>query len=442
MSDGIILMNGGRKKPRQGSITLEEAKKRFNEYYMQNTTDKVGRMRAKMFDMMYQKAPKYTLKSGEPGSEKYLLEKGPKTFDMVGVDWFPEGEKFVIEDPEYEPFEEVSKGATKQSKDEDPEKIYGPRLRDNNKLFSEFYSELYKEDPSKGEAHWKNYAKDKLKLEKPRNLVQIYWEKYKKGLVKKRANKKGWKEELNKKNKFKAIEEEIGFINYKGTNYSLSENGVVMNRDTGEYVGNIVNDYEKMSKDLIEKLKELAIEINEDEVEEKPTIYINSKNNEAIVVLSGNVYRIDESGIPSDFLGTLPEYLDYHKIYIEDLTIYEKEELDKLEEPKKLTPKKKPSKTDKSIYRNPKSEKYFSVIDNKVFEINEDGDISKKSKGSLKNYMKKSNTQKFGMVPLSPSDREIRKSIRKGSKKMRKSLKKLSGILSNKDISEIVKRLD
>ena len=85
---------------RTGSISKEDAIKRFHEYYNNRSKSPIARLRAKMFDMMYQKKPKYTLRPGEPGSEKYLLEEGPRTFDMIGVDSFDEGEKIIVENGE------------------------------------------------------------------------------------------------------------------------------------------------------------------------------------------------------------------------------------------------------------------------------------------------------------------------------------------------------
>ena len=64
-----------------------------------------------MFDATYQEKPKYVLKPGEPGSEKYMLEEGPRTFDMLGVDYFPEGESFEISVGNKK-VRGVSKGAT------------------------------------------------------------------------------------------------------------------------------------------------------------------------------------------------------------------------------------------------------------------------------------------------------------------------------------------
>ena len=77
---------------RHDSITLEQAKKRFNEYYEERNDSDIGILRGKMFDMMYQKTKKKVLKPGEPGSARYLLYKeAPRYLDMEGVDSFDEG---------------------------------------------------------------------------------------------------------------------------------------------------------------------------------------------------------------------------------------------------------------------------------------------------------------------------------------------------------------
>ena len=97
-------------KRRQGIITKEQAIARFNEYYDNRNKTIAGRRRGKLMDMMYQKKPAKVLTPGEPGSEKYMLEEGPRTFDMVGVDYFPEGEEFKLETAQGE-IKGKSKGA-------------------------------------------------------------------------------------------------------------------------------------------------------------------------------------------------------------------------------------------------------------------------------------------------------------------------------------------
>ena len=97
---------------RDGVISLDEAKNRFIQYYNDRAKSNIGRFRAKLFDMMYQKKPEKTLKPGEPGSIRYNLEEGPRTFDMEGVDWFPEGEIFTVLGEDQYTDSYTSKGAT------------------------------------------------------------------------------------------------------------------------------------------------------------------------------------------------------------------------------------------------------------------------------------------------------------------------------------------
>lgn len=78
-------------------VTKEMALKRFNEYYDKRGKTNLGRYRAKMFDMMYQKNKDRLLKEDDPKSYKYLLEEGPRTFDFEGVDYFPEGKELELE---------------------------------------------------------------------------------------------------------------------------------------------------------------------------------------------------------------------------------------------------------------------------------------------------------------------------------------------------------
>ena len=178
---------------RKGIITLEEARERFNEYYNKRNPTSVGILRGKLFDATYQKKPKFVLKPGTPGSEKYMLEEGPRTFDMEGVDYFPEGETFYIEG-DGKRVRGVSKGATyyKASdgeiddlKSPDREgrrkskKIYGPRTRKN-----ELYSKRFKKDMKNRLGEFGDLGAAE------KNLVDIYWEQYKKGGIS-RKNKKG-----------------------------------------------------------------------------------------------------------------------------------------------------------------------------------------------------------------------------------------------------------
>ncbi len=177
-------------KRRVGKITLEQAKKRFNEYYDKRNKTVAGRRRAKLMDMMYQKKDSKVLVPNEPGSEKYMLDEGPRTFDMIGVDYFPEGENFEMETTQGI-ISGVSRGASFHKSDIDPEdselsspdfrgrrkskKVYGPRLKKNNELYSSRFRRDLKSRQEKGVLKG--------------NLVEKYWEDYKKGLHKRKNRK-------------------------------------------------------------------------------------------------------------------------------------------------------------------------------------------------------------------------------------------------------------
>ena len=177
---------------RKGIITLDEAKERFNEYYNKRNSTSIGVLRGKLFDSTYQKKPKYLLKPGTPGSERYMLDEGPRTFDMEGVDYFPEGQAFYI-DADGKRVRGISKGAT-YHKDTDGDvgtlsspdhtgkrkgkKIYGPRTR-KNKL----YNQLFKSEMTARLGEFGDLGAAE------KNLVDIYWEQFNKGQHK-RKNKK------------------------------------------------------------------------------------------------------------------------------------------------------------------------------------------------------------------------------------------------------------
>ena len=137
------------------TISLEEATKRFHEYYDNKHNNILYRNRAKRFDVMYQKKKSKTLHPNMPGSSKYLLPHGPKTFDMVGVDWFPEGEIINVNDE----IKVTSKGYSTRidDVDSDSQEIYGPRLNNSNKLYSEYFRKKYNERSDLKDKHLVDY---------------------------------------------------------------------------------------------------------------------------------------------------------------------------------------------------------------------------------------------------------------------------------------------
>ena len=198
---------------RTGIISKEEAEKRFHEYYNNRSETPIARLRAKMFDMMYQKKPKFILTPGQPGSEKYMLEEGPRTFDMEGIDYFDEGEKFIVENKgQYEGHIAVSKGATYKKatdnvtkinidsagKETSPE-IYGPRIRGTQNLYNTYFKKTYEDR--------RNLPLNNPSTLKDTNLVNKYWALYKKD-----SKKHG------RKNKSRYLAKSYTFMSYDAEN--------------------------------------------------------------------------------------------------------------------------------------------------------------------------------------------------------------------------------
>ena len=202
-------MTTEKKYKRNDAIPFDVAREKFIEFYEKsegnNRTTDIGKMRAKIFDMMYQKKPKYTIRCNttedpktitinkkdkntneikeesiilepgmcEPGSARYLLEAGPRTFDVEGLDWFVEDEDTLVWGKNKNNVKVRSRGATyKKSEDEHIDgdvndqspQIYGPRLSDNT-LYSKHFGEKY------------NATVDNQGLGKD-HLIKEYWKKY------------------------------------------------------------------------------------------------------------------------------------------------------------------------------------------------------------------------------------------------------------------------
>ena len=225
-------------KKRTGTITKEEALNRFHEYYNERhkNSKPIVRLRAKMFDMMYQKKPKFVLKPGEPGSEKYMLEEGPRTFDMEGVDHFPEGDSISIKSDDYD-VNVTSKGSTYYDSQTDDtseneletdnsgnktsKTIYGPRLK-SGRLYSKHFREKY------------NARKDLDSTEKgslkDKNLVDQYWDMYKNDSVKhKRKNK----------NTIVPKDDTVRFL-YNNSEYHIHKNLDLYKNE--KIIGNVLDD--------------------------------------------------------------------------------------------------------------------------------------------------------------------------------------------------------
>jgi len=166
--------------------TIQKARKRFNKYYKENA-------KGKKFDALYQKKPTRTLQCNfgdepidittqnydgsdhisedvqpdecEDGSIKYITTKhGPRTFDIVGVDWFEEGDYIDFAEQE-------SKGYPKM-KDED-ETEYRVRFADDAYTQSKNKSYTRRRDDEDEEIYEEEIDENSYK-----SPVELYWKKY------------------------------------------------------------------------------------------------------------------------------------------------------------------------------------------------------------------------------------------------------------------------
>jgi hypothetical protein len=238
---------------RTGKITLEQAKEKFHEYYDKRGKTNIGRLRAKLNDMKYQKKSKFTLKPNEPGSIKYLLEEGPRTFDMEGVDWFPEGTEFEFNAIGYDkPIKGISLGATKDKTNVDKledgtnDEAYGPkvkRIKGEKQLYKKYFKKKYK---------------DWVDKKGKKNIIDIYWEKYSKNPSEfKRKNKKS---KVSLKDKIKLLQqtktelEVVKFV-YDNKDYFINYNLDIFdnNMDKPELIGNLNDIDEDLKNYLVDK---------------------------------------------------------------------------------------------------------------------------------------------------------------------------------------------
>jgi len=246
---------GGKRIGREDTITFEEAKKRFDEFYSNPDKYKtdIGQLRAKMFDAMYQK--KKQTKQGnkrnfvcnmtdeydekldiapgecEKGSAKYNLEMGPKTFDIEGIDSFPENDVVSI-NHKGKLINIQSKGASfykpKSDKDIDPQeieinqkgeqisnKIYGPRIKANQELYNSYFKKLYNERIRNQDYGVKESMDSK-------NIIDIYWDNYRKGGLDKDGKPI---ERKNKKKTGKILSSEFVDDDDEDDNIDISDKG-------------------------------------------------------------------------------------------------------------------------------------------------------------------------------------------------------------------------
>jgi len=398
-----------RKGYRTGTIDIDTAKEKFHEYYDKRTKSNIGRLRAKMFDMMYQKKPKFVLKPGQPGSSKYLLEEGPRTFDMEGVDYFPEGAMVEVSDPDYNSVRVVSRGSTFHipGVDEDTglkitkngkytsNKIYGPRVRRSRQLYSKHFKNEYK----------KRRETDDL-LEK--DLVEIYWQKYRDDPDKyHRKNKRSSKINETKQREVSPVKkyaekvkspEIIGSpqqksdddvnahqFDYNGETLYLTEDLVVLDENY-----DVQGDLVSMPADMIDLLLDKKIILkfgdntyiyNADE-DEKLQSFLNPIDRSIIKIDLTNYDVFDETG--KKFISNLQDYLDEYGISIEDLIPY-----DVKEEPSTFA----------GFFLNDKSDEFIQVEDQKVYTYPDKIYIS-----DWKTYLNNEGINADDLIPVEESD--------------------------------------
>lgn len=367
---------------RNDAIDLETAKKVFHDYYNSRTSSKIGRIRAKIFDMMYQKKPRFLLKPGEPGSARYLLEEGPRTFDMEGVDFFPEGTTVTVDDPEYRdnPPKVTSHGATykhdgddidnstivvDESGRETSSQVYGPRLK-TDELYNTHFRDHY--NTRKTEGDLKNRFKDK-------HLVEIYWDKYKqnpkyyarKNKKKTRKQKSTEKKPLVEKKEVEQQEIQTHYFEYDNNEYSISDELDIYDSQ-GNILGNI-NNKEQVDEAMIEHLIDInfiqrfgentyVLVINND----KPYKFKNKTDDSIVIVNLADNSIFDENGEKLDI--SLQEYLEAYGIGFSDLEMIK----DNVEE--------EGSEVDEEevkYYLHPETNEVIAIKGTNVYGIDDDG---------------------------------------------------------------------
>lgn len=176
------------KKDPEDTISLDEARERFHEYYNSRSATKIGRLRAKVGDIRYRKTKKKTLVPDTPGSARYLLPEGPRSYDMLGVDTFSDdeikedekGNKYVeYDDPDY--------GMQRVKL------IEKPRMK-NGESYKKHFKKVYKKRREEGDLsdcgeeegepchlvdkYWKEHyepaKKNDLRLPRPRKIVMKF----------------------------------------------------------------------------------------------------------------------------------------------------------------------------------------------------------------------------------------------------------------------------
>tara|TARA_B110000211_G_scaffold73418_2_gene85345 strand:+ start:9834 stop:10892 length:1059 start_codon:yes stop_codon:yes gene_type:complete len=159
-------------------ITVKQAKEIFNRYYREKHAGSPEKIfMAQLYDMMYQKQAKYTIKcnstknpkkingnmvkSGEceKGSIRYANAQGPKTFDIPGIDSFPERSQLPIANTKSTK-KHYSRGYSTTMAGDTGE-VYGPRVGGKT---------LYK-------GYFGTLLQNRANIPGFKPLIQTYWDK-------------------------------------------------------------------------------------------------------------------------------------------------------------------------------------------------------------------------------------------------------------------------
>ena len=142
------------------TISIDDARKRFHEYYNEKSPTRIGRFRAKVGDIRYRKPDEYILYPDSPGSAKYLLPDGPRKYDMMGIDVFPPEQEYIdYDDPDY--------GNVRV-------KLLGKPVTKDGIAYRDYFKEKYNSRRKIGG----DLSSDRET--RPEHLVDSYWKQYKK----------------------------------------------------------------------------------------------------------------------------------------------------------------------------------------------------------------------------------------------------------------------
>jgi len=371
---------------RTGTITKEEAVKKFNEYYDKRGKTENARFKAKLMDMMYQKKSKFLLKPGEPGSIKYMLEEGPRTFDMEGVDYFPEGELFVLERPGKEPYIGVSRGATSGKSTTDDDEAYGPRInrlkQENPELYKKYFSKKYKE--------WQSSKKGV-------NLVDIYWKKFKENKDESVKEDSYVRKNLKNNNKTKtktfSSKESIS-VTYDNKKYFISKDLNIYELKNNNHVfissiKDVDNDFKKylIQNEFIVSIGNTFVVLYDDSMKVyfkvtglSETFYFNT----SLEVFNSKNVKVASS---------LESLYDKYGIYSEDINLIKPDNKNKIEDDSSSSSE---SEDDDKKNNKKSKDKELTELNNKIDKLNSPSkSISKQDKTKIVEQLNKKGVKKI-----------------------------------------------